>query len=298
VGFELGPGFLRRAPDGWLPARAFPVQKRVYNWPSSAHLESSSLSVGLDVVWDVRIEGRQAYSFREERRTVPTWCMGKTFHGKRFYQVRVRGSKGLQTSVGVPARVNPENGHDMWIDWDAAYSEHVEAWNQMDRMEREKARRAGPIEGAVERVFNPFAGRLREGEEHLVEQSIAADKAREAEYMERTRPQREAQLAAMGFAPVGEDEQAEWNRRREEMDRIYHSGRPATATVVSREDAGRKLANIPVILITLDVHDGPAPGPIAYEHVWGPRHAKRYKPGKRIEIRVDPQDPSRITLAS
>ena len=97
----------------------------------------------------------------------------------------------------------------------------------------------------------------------------------------------------MGFGPVSGDERAEWNRRREEVERVYASGRPAKATVVSNENTGRTLNNVPVILVTLDVEGRR----MVYEHVWGPRHAKRYKPGKTVDVRVDPGDSGVIALA-
>lgn len=56
--------------------------------------------------------------------------------------------------------------------------------------------------------------------------------------------------------------------------------------------------DLPVILIALDVEDAGGVRRVTYEHIWGPRHAKRYKPGKRIEVRIDPHDPEAITLAS
>ena len=297
MGFELGPGFLRRPPSDWLPARAYPVQFRVTDWGTGTS-DPYDLSVRLDAEWEVRIDGRQSYRFQEERRTAPTWCSANTIAGKRWYRVRVRGSHGLLRDVGVPAYVNPGNREDIWIDWDAAYDEHTAAWDQKDRVELAKARRASRYEGAVHRITSPFAGKLREGEEHLVDQAIAEDAAREAERAERDRPRVEAQLAAMGFAPIGDDEQARWRAYTEEKQRLSAGGREAPATVVALEETGRTLANIPVFLIHLDVHDGPAPRRLVYEHIHGPRHAKRYKPGKQIKVKVDVQDPDAIGLGS
>ncbi len=53
-----------------------------------------------------------------------------------------------------------------------------------------------------------------------------------------------------------------------------------------------------MIVITLDVEDGGTVRRVVYEHISGPRHAKRYKPGKRIDVRVDAADPGAIALAS
>jgi hypothetical protein len=298
MGFELGPGFLRRPPSGWLPGHAFAVEHRTSHWPNNAQgLENISQSVRLDALWEVRLDGREAYRFEDDRRTAPLWCASGGLSGKRWYRLRVKNSYGLLGDVPIPVHVNPENGWDMWVDWDAAYQAHVEAWERHDRVELAKARRAGKVEGIAERITNPFAGKLRPGEEALVEQSIEEDRRREAELEERLRPQREAQLAKMGFGPVGEDEQSEYKRRREEMERVYRDGRPAKATVIANAPAGRTLANIPVVLITFEIHDGPAPRRLEYEHVWGPRHAKRLKVGKQVDVHVDPADPNLICPA-
>ena len=300
---ELGPGFLRRPPAGWWPGRAYPLEHRVSEWHSGSESDGAggdplSTSVCLDARWEVHLDGYGPYEFSETGRTAPNWCYRAGFSGKRWYSVRIKGSKGLQRHVGIPVHASPANREDLWIDWDAAYAEHVAAWDLMDRVEREKARRSGGVEQIADRITNPFAGRLRPGEEAAVDEAIAADAAREAAERERMRPQVEAQLTAMGFGPVPDGEAAEWQRRNDEMTRIHGSGRPAPAVVVSREETGRTLNNIPVFLLVLEVHDGPVARRVVLEHVWGPRHAKRYKPGKRIDVRIDPDDPDAIALAS
>ena len=300
MGSQLGPGFTRRPPKGWVAGRAIPVEHSAVNWRGSGEDGSSAsgrLSVRLDALWEVHVDGREPYRFSEERRTAPNWCEYHTHAGKRWYRARFRVSHGLMASVGVPVHVNPQDPEELWIDWDAAYKEHVPAWKQKDRVDLAIARRGGTAEGLVHRVMSPSAGKLKAGEEHLVDETIAANKAREAETLERDRPRVEEQMRKMGFAPVTGDEQAEYARRSEEMKRIYESGRPCQATVVANQDSGRKLANVPVIVLTLDVEDAGTVRRVEYEHVWGPRHAKRYKPGKRIEVRIDPQDPDAIALA-
>ena len=195
MGFQLGPGFLRRAPQGWLTGRAFPVEHHVSNWPPGHEGSGNDLSVRLDAVWEVHVSGREPYRFSDERRTAPNWCTPNTLQGKRWYLWRIKGSHGLMCPVGVPVHVNPEDPHDLWIDWDAAYKDHVVAWEQKDRVDLAVARRAGALEGLVHRVMTPFAGnKLRPGEEQLVDEAIAAQKARDAEHLERDRPRAEEQM--------------------------------------------------------------------------------------------------------
>ena len=286
---ELGPGFLRNPPRGWIPARARVVAREVSHWPGSEGTGSLSQSCRLDAEWEIQLEGQDPYRFQDAKRHAPLWCMRGGLGGKRFYQVRLNSSHGLQGDVDIPLYVNPKNREDIWVDWDAAYDAHVEAWERINRIDLAKARRSGKVEGFFHKVVNPFARDLREGEAALVDEAIAAD---QAEYESR-RPEREAQAAAAGFGPASGEERTEWDRRREELERVYASGRPAKATVVSNEDTGRTLNNIPVILVTLDVQGRR----VVYEHVWGPRHAKRYKPGKTVDVRVDPGDSGVIALA-
>lgn len=295
---ELGPGFLRRPPKGWLPGHAFAVEHSATNWPDTATGPSMNQSVRLDAIWEVHLDGYGPYRFEDVRRTAPLWCSTSgSLKAKRWYKVRLKNSYGLMADIPIPVHANPGNREDIWIDWDAAWELHVQAWELKDRVELEKARRAGKVEYLAERITNPFAGRLKPGEEALVDEVLEAERIQQAEEAERVRPQLEAQMAAMGFAPVSSDEQAEHKRRQEEMERVYRDGRPAKATVVGNERTGRVLNNIPVFEITLEIHDGGPPRRLVYEHVWGPRHAKRYKPGKQVDIRVDRQNPDLITPA-
>lgn len=295
---ELGPGFLRRPPKGWLAGRAFPVEHRTYPDPHvTKQVAGQDLSLRLDVLWEVHVDGRDPYRVKEER-AAPNWCEHHTRAGKRWYHIRVRVSHGLMKSQSLPVRVNPEDPGELWVDWDAAYDEHVEAWARKDRVDLAVSRRGGAAEGLIERVMNPLAGNLKPGEEHLVDEAIAESKARDAERLERDRPRAEAQMRKMGLAPAAPDERAEHDRRTAEAKRIYDCGRPAEATVVSNQDSGRTLMNVPVFVIALDVEDAGAVRRIDFEYVWGPRPAKRYKPGKRIQVRIDPQDPGAVALAS
>jgi hypothetical protein len=52
-----------------------------------------------------------------------------------------------------------------------------------------------------------------------------------------------------------------------------------------------------VLHITLDVEDGGTTRRVTYEHIWGRRHAEAYGAGKRINVRVDPDDPQLVELA-
>jgi hypothetical protein len=76
--------------------------------------------------------------------------------------------------------------------------------------------------------------------------------------------------------------------------RIHETGRKTTATVVGQRETGRRLGPIAAIEITFDVDDGGTVRRVSYEHVHGPRAAKRYKPGRTVTVWIDPTDPDAI----
>ena len=212
--------------------------------------------------------------------------------GNRWYKVRVRPQYGLMRDVGVPCVVNPRDPGELWIDWDAAYDEHLVAWEREARVRREVSRRRGGLDGALERIGNPFAGKLRPGEEAYVERAIDREAERTRELQERAAEYNAQRLLKKGLKPavVTDGESAELRRRMDELVRIHNEGIKTTGTIVAREDTTRTFANIPVILLTFEI-DGRH---VVFEHVYGPRHAKRYKPGARFDVWVDRDDPDAI----
>jgi len=297
MGFQLGPGFLRRPPAGWLPARASTVKHRAGDWPvSSADGGSAEIetSCRLDARWRIELPGREPYEFDEERRTAPTWALGGLMGGgKRWYRVRVTPTYGLMDGVAFPCFVDPGNAEKIWIDWDAAYDAHSEAWGRHARVEREIARRENLWEYAVERVMNPFAGRLKDGELDLAERTRQERTAAAAEQERQVRAAAEAAMVAQGFT-TSKGETDEIKRSAEELKRIHRTGRKTTATVVEQRETGRRLGPIAAIEIVFDVEDAGTVRRVRYEHLFGPRAAKRYKPGKRVDVWIDPADPDAI----
>jgi hypothetical protein len=274
MGFELGPKPLRRAPRGWLPARAFALRHSVTDTPSDPQGSETIVDTVFvfTVTWRVEIDGRDPYEFDEVRHS-PTWTLtGPLGAGNRWYKVRVRPTYGLMPELGVPCFVDPSNRVDIWIDWDKAYEEHVPAWEREARVRRGVSDRDNPYDKVIGRVVNPFAGKLREGEEELVEQRMA----KEAE--------RQAKFAPPPPDPVLAGQSAELKRLMDQLTRIQHTGVKSRATVVAREETDRTFSNIPVILLTLQLDDGRQ---VVFEHVFGPRHAKHYKVGREIDVWVD-----------
>jgi hypothetical protein len=291
MGLERGPKLLRKPPRGWIPARAFPLERAIL--PDAPDAEGSKgpvidTSHRLEVTWEVRVDGREPVRFSEERRG-PAWIHESSVAGKRWYQPRLRRSHGLLKSLGVPGFVDPADPTQLWIDWDAAYEEHTQAWERKGRIDREIAAREGGFEKVTHRLFNPLDGKLRPGEESLVDAELARRS-------ERAAASREAAIAA-NRAPYGDDEHAEIGARIARAERLKRDGRKASAVVVSQAETGRTVGHMPALLFTLDVEDGGGMRRVTYEHIWGPRHAKAYGAGKRITVRIDPDDPQRVELA-
>jgi hypothetical protein len=279
MGFELGPKLLRRAPRGWLPGRAFSQKHSAYSHghDGDGGVAEIEMSLGLTVLWRVEVPGRASYELEEER-SVPMWLgSGGLGSGNRWYKIRLKPSYGLMRDLGVPCLVNPGDPSEIWIDWDAAYDEHVRAWEREARVRREVERRKGGIDGALSRIGNPLTGKFRpEDEEHL-EQVVARERGIQAQFA----PPADPALAA---------ESAELNRRMDALARIVREGRKTTGTVVSRDETDRSFANVPLIVLTFEVEGRR----IVFEHIFGPRHAKHYTVGKQVEVWVDPVNPDAI----
>ena len=195
----------------------------------------------------------------------------------------LRRSHGLWKSVGVPGFVDPADPTQLWIDWDAAYDEHEEAWERKGRIEREIAAREGGLEKLTHRMFNPLRRQAAPG-------GGVARGGRDRPAVRARGESRERAIAPTG-QPVPPDEQAEQVRRIAQAERLRREGRKASAVVVSQAATGRTVGEMPVLLITLDVEDGGGTRRVTYEHIWGRRHAEFFGVGKRIKVRIDPDDP-------
>jgi len=295
---QLGPSFLRRRPRGWHPAEVSAVAHRAWapggSGPDGGQADIDTACV-LDARWRVELPGREPYEFDEERRRAPTWVLGGAGigAGRRWYKVRVAPTYGLMDGVAFPCVVDPSDPQKLWIDWDAAYEAHTEAWGRHARVERELARRENLWEYAVERVMNPFSGRLKDDEQELVEQTHQERKAAQAEQERQAREAAERYMVEQGLTPDSGGA-AEMRAAAERLKQIHATGRKTTATVVSQHETGRRIGAVPVIEITFDVDDGGSVRRVSYEHLFGPRAAKHYKPGRRVDAWIDPGDADAI----
>ena len=294
---ELAPGFLRASPSGWVPARVYVNAERIVQGEEHAtgvyHDERvSSFSAKLTGDFRVVVEDRLDHTFHGDR-VVPAWLLDVGAPtGKRWYRVRVKPSYGLVPSIGLPCTVDPADAGNIWIDWDAAYDEHVTAWEREAAVKKEIAKRKGGIDGTLDRIFsNPFTRDVTPDEAELVDQRIADDAAKE----EAIRQRFIAQNDAMQASQTNPDELTELRRREKEAERIFAEGREVLATVTSNSVNGKNLAGIPLVSIVLDLHEDP-PRRVRLEYSFGKRAAARYKVGKTVKVRIDPNDPDLITM--
>ena len=202
-------------------------------------------------------------------------------NGNRWYKVRVEPQFGLMKELGVPCVVNPADPSEIWIDWDAAYKEHEPVWDREARVRREATRREGGIDAALSRLGNPLVGKLRPEDEPYVE----------AELARRGQCERDVQAQFNASNPVldashDEHQARAWTSSNGSSTRAARSPR----VVVSRVESGRKLGLVPVVDLVFEVEGRRVP----FEHVFGPRHAKRYTVGARVDVWVDPLDPDNL----
>jgi hypothetical protein len=122
-------GLVRNPPRGWVPGQAFARQHRSYErGTGGSEGEHFATSRDLEVEWEVHVEGQDPYTFVDTRKA-PVWVSRTRIGaGKRWYSVRAKRTYGLMPTVGIPCFVDPDDPHNLWIDWDAGYELHEPAW--------------------------------------------------------------------------------------------------------------------------------------------------------------------------
>jgi hypothetical protein len=233
MGFELGPGFQRRPPHGWVPARAFPIERELldqyHDGTGGAPLIETSHRYRF--TWEVRVGDRAPVPFTEVR-NAPVWVHPRSPAGSRWYKPRLRASYGLMPTVGVPGFVHPEDPTRLWVDWDAAYDEHEQAWEQKGRVDCEIARREGGLEYLTHRVFNPLQGKAIADDAAAVEEEVERRRARD----ERILAEGRERARALGFGPV--EAGSEQARRMAQLRRLQREGRKAKGAIIGQVEIG------------------------------------------------------------
>jgi hypothetical protein len=291
MGRELGPGFQRRPPRGWLPARAFPIERELldhyHDGTGGAPLIETAHRYRF--TWEVRVGDRAPLSFTEVR-NAPVWVRRDSPAGSRWYKPRLRASYGLMANVGVPGFVDPQDPTRLWVDWDAAYEEHEQAWEQQGRVDREIARREGGLEYVTHRILNPLQGKASADDAAAVQEELE----RRHERDERILAEGRERARELGFGPV--EAGSEQARRIAQLRRLQREGRRVKGVIVGQVDTGRTVADQPLIEVTIEIDDGDGKRRVVYEHIWGARAAATFKPGRRVKVTVDPADPDVVEI--
>lgn len=302
-------GWRKRRPRGWTPATAFARHHRTYDPHRGVDGEGGETVIDpadyqllMDVEWEVHVPGRAPFPLREDGRRCPLWCDASSFlwgKGRRFWSVRLRETHGLLADVAVPCLVPPDRSDRIWVDWDEAYSAHLPAWDRMSAVERAVAERKGGIDAVAERVLSPFRPRLAAGDEHLVDEALAAEEARDA----RARAEGELVIRAMnmGFRPPKAAEHQALLAHVRWVLHLHEVGREVPATVASIAPTGRQLCRTPVYELHLDVADAGPDGAgsgrrVVHHEVMNDAFAARMAAGTATTVFVDPADPGRIAL--
>lgn len=294
-------GVRRRPPRGWIAGTVASARHTTTTHPdndaeSSGGGDEWPWSYLLDVVWDVRLPGRPVYQVVEERKA-PVWtepnAMGGS--GRRWYSLRLRRSYGLVVGVEMPCCVDPADATALWIDWDAGYEAHERAWQHRAALDKAVNARRGGLDGLLNRFADPFARRLDADQQTTVErqadqQVVQERAAQQAEWQRAVKAAEE-----MRWAGVDSGERERFQALTGEHLRIDRVGRRVEGRLRSIAPTGAILVGLPVQRFEVDVVD-PGPRVVGVELPLHQRYAKRYRPGARIVLKVDPADPDNAAI--
>ena len=241
-----------------------------------------------DVRWRIEIDGHPPYEFQDSL-DLPGW-INPGHRGRKVWNVRWRPSHGIQKDLGVPCRVDPGDQEFIAIDWDAAYEEHQAAWNRLDAQMRQVSRRRGGIDNLIDKVTLRGAPDLDSAEAAELDRAI--DENREA-------AARAEAAASIPSEPVRslmaerDGLQAQMN----EAKRLKKTGRKVPARVLSCEETGAAVSGLPVWAIRAELREDGAPPRTIEQHLALAKFSVRgLRAGKDVTARVDPDDPSQVSL--
>ena len=82
--------------------------------------------------------------------------------------------------------------------------------------------------------------------------------------------------------------------RVQEAARLVERGHRLNAIVLGRETSDRRFNGAQIVVVELEIEHPDGPRRSSYDHVFGPASARHWRPGMRLDVWVDPQDPDRI----
>ena len=90
-------------------------------------------------------------------------------------------------------------------------------------------------------------------------------------------------------------QEAEYDARFRDAARLIAEGRQVTAILLNRETSDRRYRGVQIVIGTFEIEDGDAaPRDVVYEHIFGPASARKWRPGRQVDVWIDPDDPENI----
>jgi len=96
-------------------------------------------------------------------------------------------------------------------------------------------------------------------------------------------------------------EEAAFDARYRDAARLIAEGRLGRATLFTRETSDRRYRGVQLVIGVFEIED-PAEEPdaeprtIVYEHIFGPALARRWRPGRTVDVWIDPQDRDNVYI--
>jgi hypothetical protein len=102
---------------------------------------------------------------------------------------------------------------------------------------------------------------------------------------------------AMMSSTMDVDEQAVFDARYRDAARLVTEGRLGRATLLTRETSDRRYRGVQLVIGVFEIEDGDTPArTVVYEHIFGPALARRWRPGREVDVWIDPADPNNLYI--
>ena len=99
------------------------------------------------------------------------------------------------------------------------------------------------------------------------------------------------------------EQQDAYDARFRDAARLIAEGIQTTGTLVSRETSDRRYRGVQIVIGVFEIDDPDAvgsadPRTVVYEHIFGPASARKWRPGRQVDLWIDPDDPDNIYVGS
>ncbi|MEO5921811.1 MAG: hypothetical protein ABIQ01_11785 [Pseudolysinimonas sp.] len=92
-------------------------------------------------------------------------------------------------------------------------------------------------------------------------------------------------------------EEAAFDDRYRDAARLIAEGRLARATLLTRETSDRRYRGVQLVIGVFEIEDGDdEPRTVVYEHIFGPALARRWRPGREVDVWIDPHDSDNVYI--